>query len=284
MVSQAQAEAAGRQALAEAKDSGKYKGLARLGYASRGVVYLIVGSFAVLAAFGSGRTTDTKGALTSLMGGPWGIALLALVALGLLAFAAWRAVQGIADADGHGRDGKGLVIRGGLLVSAVTNLLLALFAVSLIFGGGGGSGGDGGTQSWIAKLMEEPFGQWLVGIVGAAVVGAGVAHIIKGWSAKFDKRFKPGYDKLGWVRPVCRFGLIARGVVFMIIGSFIGIAAWRYDPQQARGLSGALQALQEQPYGQVLLGIVALGLVAFGLYCWVEAVYRRIDVAQIENT
>lgn len=283
MVLQAQAEAAGMQALADAKDPGKYKGLARLGYASRGVVYLIVGSFAVLAAFGSGRTTDTKGALESLMGGPWGVALLALVALGLLAFAAWRAVQGIADADGHGRDGKGLVIRGGLLVSAVTHLLLALFAVSLIFGGGGGSGGDSGTQSWIAKLMEQPFGQWLVGIVGAVVVGAGIAHVIKGWSAKFDRRFKPGYDKLGWVRPVCRFGLIARGVVFMIIGSFIGIAAWRYDPQQARGLSGALQALQEQPYGQVLLGIVALGLVAFGLYCWVEAVYRRIGVAQTEN-
>ncbi len=284
MVSQAQAEATGRRAVEEAKGSGKYKALARLGYASRGVVYLIVGSFAVLAAFGGGRTTDTKGALESLMSGPLGVALLALVALGLLAFAAWRAVQGIADADGHGQDGKALVIRGGLLVSAVTHLLLAIFAVSLIFGGGGGSGGDSGTQSWIATLMEQPFGQWLVGVVGAAVVGAGIAQIIKGWTAKFDKRFKPGYDKLGWVRPLCRFGLIARGLVFMIIGSFIGIAAWKYDPEQARGLSGALQALQEQPFGQVLLGIVALGLVAFGLYCWVEAVYRRIGVAETANT
>jgi hypothetical protein len=245
---------------------------------------MIVGSFAVLAAFGGGQTTDTKGALQSLMGGPWGVALLCLVALGLLAFAAWRAVQAIADADGHGRDGKALVIRGGLLVSAVTHLLLAIFAVSLIFGGGGGSSGDGGTQGWIAKLMEQPFGQWLVGVVGVAVVGGGIAQIIKGWTAKFDKRFKHGYDKFGWVRPLCRFGLMARGVVFLFIGGFIGIAAWRYDPQQARGLSGALQALQGQPYGQVLLGTVALGLVAFGLYCWVEAVYRRIDVTQTRKT
>ena len=79
---------------------------------------------------------------------------------------------------------------------------------------------------------------------------------------------------------MCRFGLIARGFVFLIIGGFIVVAAWRYDPQQARGLAGALQALQEQPYGQALLGIVALGLVAFGLYCGVEALYRRIGVAQ----
>jgi hypothetical protein len=280
MVSQARAEAAGRQALAEAEGSGKYKGLARLGYASRGIVYLIVGSFAVLAAFGGGRTTDTKGALQSLMGGPWGIAPLSLVALGLLAFAAWRAVQGIADADGHGRDGKGLVVRGGLLVSAVTHLSLALFAAGLMFGVGGGSGGDGGTQSWIAKLMQQPLGQWLVGIVGATVFGAGIAQIVKGWKAKFEKRFKPGYGALGWVRPLCRFGLIARGIVFLIIGGFIVVAAWRYDPRQARGLAGALQAIQEQPYGQALLGIVAFGLVAFGLYCGVEALYRRIGVAQ----
>ncbi len=135
-----------------------------------------------------------------------------------------------------------------------------------------------GTQGLVAKLMEQPFGVWLVGIVGIAVFGAGVAHIFKGVKAKFEKRFKPGYDKKGWVRPVCRFGLVARGVVFLIIGGFIVVAAWQYDPQEARGLAGALQTLQQQPYGQVLLAIVAFGLLAFGFYSIVEAVYRRIGV------
>ncbi len=286
MATQAKAEAAGRRAVSEVEGSEKYEKLARLGYASRGVVYLIVGGFAVLAAFGGGgRTTDTKGALQSLIGEPFGIALLVILALGLVAFSVWRAVQAFADADGHGTDGKALVIRGALAVSAVTHLLLAIYAASLIFGGGGGggSGGDQGTQGLVAKLMEQPFGVWLVGIVGVAVFGAGVAHIIKGAKAKFDERFKPGYDKFGWVRPVCRFGLIARGVVFLIIGGFIVVAAWQYDPQHAKGLAGALQALQQQPYGQVLLGIVALGLVAFGLYSIVEAVYRRIGIGQTGN-
>lgn len=279
---QRQGRAAGRRVAAEAGDSDKYKGLARLGYASRGVVYIIVGAFAVLAAWGGGgRTTDTKGALRSLMDEPFGAVLIGVLALGLVAFAAWRVVQGIADADHHGSDGKAMMIRGGFLVSAVTNLLLALFAASLALGwgsGGSGSGGGGGTRTWIAKLMEQPFGVWLVAVVGLAVIGAGVAQIIKGVKVKFEKHFGADESTMRWLRPVCRFGLIARGVVFVIIGGFIGIAAWQSDPQEARGLAGALEALQSQPYGQVLLGIVALGLIAFGLYCFIAAIYRRIGL------
>lgn len=279
MVTQARAEAAGRQAKSQVEGSEKYKGMARLGYASRGVVYLIVGGFAILAAVGGGGDTKgTKGALQSLLGEPFGMVLLGLIALGLFAYAAWRAVQAIADADGHGTDAKGLAIRGGLAVSAVTHTLLAIFAVSLMFGGGGSGGGDQGTQTWVAKLMGEPYGVWLVGLIGAAIAGAGIAHAIKGAKAKFEKRFKPGYDKMGWVRPVCRFGLVARGVVFLIIGGFFVHAAWTYDPSKAKGLSGALASLQQQPFGQILLGIVALGLLAFGIYSIVEAVYRRIGV------
>jgi hypothetical protein len=60
--------------------------LARFGYASRGVVHVIVGGLAVLAAWGGGRTTDTKGALQSLMDEPFGQAIVAVLALGLIAF------------------------------------------------------------------------------------------------------------------------------------------------------------------------------------------------------
>jgi len=203
-----------------------------------------------------------------------------------LGYSAWRAVQAIADADDHGTDAKGLAIRGGLAVSAITHVILAIYAATLIFDGGGSSGGSGGgsggggTQSWVAKLMEQPYGVWLVGIVGAAIIGAGIAHTIKGAKAGFEKHFAANYNKSGWVRPVCRFGLIARGVVFMMIGGFIVNAAWQYDPSEAKGLSGALNSLLQQPYGQVLLGIVAFGLVAFGIYSIVEAVYRRIGMEQ----
>ena len=77
--------------------------------------------------------------------------------------------------------------------------------------------------------------------------------------------------------PICRFGLIARGVVFLIIGGFLVVAAWRFSSGDVVGLQGALQTLQQQPYGWILLAVVALGLFAFGVYSLIEARYRRID-------
>ena len=101
--------------LAARPSAGKIAWLARSGYAARGVVYLIVGGLAVLAALGGGgQTTDSKGALLTILQQPFGNVLLGLVALGLVGYAIWRLVQALMDTDHHGTDAKGLAIRGGL--------------------------------------------------------------------------------------------------------------------------------------------------------------------------
>ena len=76
---------------------------------------------------------------------------------------------------------------------------------------------------------------------------------------------------------VSRFGQAARGVVFGMIGLFFILAAWRYNPAEAKGLAGALEALRRQPFGPWLLALVALGLIAYGIYQFVKARYRRIE-------
>ena len=242
---------------------------------------MIVGGMAALAAFGrGGETTDSRGALGELLGAPFGQALLAAMAVGLLCYAAWRALQAIMDADSHGTDAKGLAVRGGMAVSAITHVGLAFFAGSLAFGWGMGSGGsgDGSSQEWTAWLLSQPFGPWLVAGVGLVIAGVGVAHFFKAWKAGFEKYFIMSKRERAFISPISRFGLAARGVVFLIIGGFFIVAARRHDPSEARGLSGALQALQQQPFGNLLLGIVAFGLLAFAAYSLLESVYRRIGI------
>lgn len=236
---------------------------------------------AVMAAIGAGGATkDSSGAVETIAQQPFGRILVGLTALGLLAYVIWRFVQALLDPENKGTDAKGILTRIGYAIIGMIYMGLAFLAGRLaLSGGGGGSSGDGSEQALTAKLMSQPFGLWLVGIVGVIVIGVGVYHFYQAYKATFMASYKSGEMSAAerrWARRIGRFGLAARGVTFIIIGAFFITAAWQADPSEAKGLSGALDTLAQQPYGPWLLGIVALGLVAFGVYCFSQARYRRI--------
>ncbi|MDQ1613224.1 MAG: hypothetical protein QOG00_3155 [Pyrinomonadaceae bacterium] len=253
--------------------------LARFGYAAKGVVYIVVGALATLAALGmGGETTGTKGAMRSIVRQPFGRVMLGVVAFGLLGYVIWRLVQAITDADDKGTDAKGIALRLGYTGSGLVYAGLAYSAARILFGASD-DGQPSAAESWTARVMEFPFGNWLVVLGGLAVIGYGLYQCYKGYTAKFRKRLKTSeMSERGilWATRSGRFGFIARGIVFLIVGAFLIVAAWHYDSSQAKGLDGALQVLIQQSYGKWLLLGVALGLVAYGFYMLIEARYRRI--------
>src|SRR4051794_16831192 len=132
--------------------------MARGRYTARGVVYMIVSGFAVLAAFGSGGgTTGTRGALYSLLTQPFGYALLGAVALGLLCFSLWRLLQALLDADRLGTDWRAAMRRTGFAVSAAGNSALAASAVPLLIWTSCATGDwDGFPEGSGAILLTAP--------------------------------------------------------------------------------------------------------------------------------
>lgn len=272
--------AAGRQAENAARAALRspwIEPLARAGYAARGAVYTLIGLLAIQTAMGSrAQATDTRGVLQTVA--QQSVALLWLLALGLFGYAVWRVVQGLLDAENKGREPKGLAVRAGQVISGLIYGGLALAAVRIASGSGGGGAGSG-TQAWTAELMTKPFGRWLVAIAGICVIVSGLAQLRRGWTEKFRRNLKEQEMNESERRLAInagKAGLIARGVVFLISGWFLIQAARRFDPSEATGLGGALEALARQPYGSWLLGLVALGLVAFGAYSILLARYRRI--------
>ena len=257
------------------------EGLARFGYAVRGVLYATVGLLAVQVAIGrGGAATDKSGAITAIGNEPFGKLLLVLVVVGLIGYALWGFVRALLDPMGKGSDAKGLAQRAGYFVSGLSYGALVLPTVQVLLGNGGNNGGG---SDWTAKLLATPFGPWLVGLIGLIGIGGGVGQMYLAWSSGFQKDFKQwemSGDTLRWASWVARFGLVARGVIFMMLGFFLIQAARNVDPKQVVGLDGALAKLAHEPAGPLLLGLVALGLVAFGIYSICCARWIRVRPAR----
>ncbi len=264
----------------EEKQTKKWiENLARFGYAAKGAVYITVGFLAFLAAVNwGGEVTSSEGALLTVANQPLGRVLLLLVALGLLAYVAWQFVQVIYDPE---HNDSGLSAWANRLPYAATGLAysgLALFAFKAAFNQPTSSGDSSGQQT--ATLLAQPFGQWLVGAVGVGFVAHGCYYVYRAYSTKFRRHLKlheMSDKEEAWSTRIGRFGLTARGVVSVVIGYFFIQAARASDPSQSEDTQGALQAIQQQPHGAWLMGLVALGLIAYGIHMGVQARYRRIS-------
>jgi hypothetical protein len=255
--------------------------LARVGYTAKGVVYLLIGLLAFQAAAGmGGRATDTDGAFRVLLSQPFGRALLALAAIGLGGYALWRAVCAAKDPEAQRRDWKRSFVRVGYAASAVAHAAIGIKAARLAIGHHSSRGDT--VERWTAWTMAAPLGPWLVGLAALGVAGYGVAQIVRGLRGNVAKRLGLGElagDDRRMLLYAARTGLVARGIVFVLMGTFLFRAMTEYDPSEAGGPREALQLLGHQPYAPFLLGGVALGLAAYGVFQLVKARFRVITAA-----
>jgi hypothetical protein len=245
--------------------------LAKLGFAARGVVYILVGWFAVDAALHGGEIADNQGAIGSMAGGPLGPVLLAIVAAGLLGYAIWRLTEAAANPEQITRDAKGSLKRIGHVVSGIAHLILAWTATRLALDLGKGkiavSPGDESARDWTALLLDQPAGRVLVGAVAVGVLVAAFQQAQKAWRGDFIHDCTMG-----------RIGYGARALVFLIVAGLFGLAAWTAHASDAGGVAEALERLQSQPGGKWLLALTGIGLALFGAYSLVEARFRRLHV------
>ena len=252
---------------------------ARVGWVSRGILYLLLGALATLAAIGEGGALhDGKGVVRWVMSLPAGTVLVGLSACGFVGYAVYCAalvIFGQDNTDGalastfaRLKGAVGCIVYGSLTVTCIQLLL------------GHHQQGDN-KRVWISSLLMQPWGRVLVGALGVGLIGFGIYQCVYAISAKHRDEVNGQAMSTNerqaflWVG---RAGLIARGFVFGVLGYFTLRAAIKVAPaSSSTSTSDALREIRD--VGWAPLAVIALGLVAYGVLQLFYAKYRKIELA-----
>lgn len=270
---------ASRNAIKRAAANPVVELLERLGYVARGALYAVMGLLAlgIALGMGGGQTTDLSGSLVFLISNPLGKLVLVAMAIGLAAYSLWGFIRAIYDPLHRGSDTSGYLARLGFVTSALSYGAIVIFALQLLAGSGGA--GSDSSQKTIASILTHPAGGLVTAIIGIVAILVGLGQFLEAYRAGFARDLK-GTEMSASERDVVlklgRFGMFARGVIFLVIGWFLVQAGLHHDAGQVQGFGGAFLFLLGQPFGRVLLGIVALGFVALGLHSFACARWIRL--------
>lgn len=250
--------------------------LARTGFASKGIVYLLLGLLALRAGIGEGgRVTDPLGALATLLAQPFGRLALSAIAVGLALYALWRFLEAFADANRVGRERKALATRLAWGLSGAAYALLSVDTARLVIGRPRGS--DAAVPD---TLLTSPLAPWLISVIAIAVIAYGIKELRAGFAHRLSERLnlrQLSRESGPLIVTLCRVGLMARALTLIALG--IVLLRARSNPYRASAetdISDSLQLIAALSAGPWLFVPVAAGLMAYGIYQLVHARYRQI--------
>ena len=253
----------------------------RFGFAANGFVYVSVGILMLASAIGMrGEAVDPHGVLYVLAQQPFGRLWLILIGAGLWAFVGWRVLQAVFDVDHEGSDLQGWAVRAAQGASGLAYAVLASGMFELLDEVGPNMGAEqlAENQEKASLVLGLPFGGAALMMVGLIIAGVGIGNVVMGIVNDFGATLICSKTVRRWVLPLARVGYVARGLAYLPLALFVTLAGWRAQSSQVETFGTALDALERQPGGALMLGLTAGGLIAFGAYAFVEARFRRIRV------
>lgn len=252
-----------------------YKTTAIIGFVSKGVIYLVIGTLSLLAALNmGGESSGTNQALTFLKKQPFGQILLLLLGVGILCYSFWMFVQSIMDPENIGADRKAKMRRFGLFTTGLVYVAIAMLCfyhlVTYPID-------DSANSRYLNFLGPTTIGYVFIGIgcilaVQAIVLIVGVAK--GGLLDQFNLEGRKGSPI---IRFVGQFGFYARAFVVAIIAYFFLRAGIYTGNHEIKGIQQAFSFLDQSTFGRILMAVTAIGFISYGAFFVLLTRYRSFD-------
>jgi hypothetical protein len=251
--------------------------LTRVGFIGYGILHLAVAWLCLQILMGRGSADSGQtGAFRTVAAQPFGRFVLIVSVVGLIAMAIWQLLLAAFDhqqEQGWHRPAERLASLGRTIIYTA----LALTAWQVVRGTATTSARQ--QQDFTANLLHKPYGPALVIVIGLGVMALGAGMAVYGWKKIFVMRLlteqmSPQVRKTSV--GLGRFGYVAKGLAFLVVGVLVVVAGYTADPEKSGGLDTALKTMVHQSYGQLLLLFVAAGFAAFGVYCFFQSRYRKV--------
>ena len=257
-----------------ASNKGWVEVLARIGLGAKGILYILLGILAFMAAFEingkSNEEADRNGVLLFLRDSEGGTILLAVLMAGLLCYSTWRTLEGFSIKP-YPKKLWGKKLR--YWAGALTYLTVAFAAYKVL----NYEQGDDG-QHWSQKIFYQDYGSILLLIIALIIAGNGIYQIWYGLSSKFKDHVSGadlGNSNAGFLLKSGKIGYTARGIVWLVIAYILIRAVLHANASEAGDTSKSFSFVETSTYGSYLLGGLGLGLVAYGVFCLLRAGFEK---------
>jgi hypothetical protein len=249
----------------------------RLGYLAKGLIYSLIGVLALRVALGmdGGRLTDPSGVLRTLLSQRFGRVLLAIIGVGIVGYAAYYIFESVADLRHRGGGTRGWTSRGLTVIKASVYGLVGVQALLVVFFD---RRPTDRTEQSAGAVMQFPLGEWLLMAIGLGVAVYGISQLKMAWRGGVDDDIESSRVRreAPWILPLGRFGIAARSVILILMGTTFARSGWRGRAADADGYREALRTIAS--FDPWLLTAIGAGLLCFGVYQLCHARYARLAV------
>jgi hypothetical protein len=247
--------------------------IARVGFAAKGFLYIMMGVLAFMAAFEIGGHREDEATRTGVfesmkqIAGGW---LLGAVILGLVCYCIWRLVQTFSR-----NEETRTLKRFRYFFSALAYGSVAVGAAKLLFQS---AGKKDQNQHIAAQLLQHSAGEWLLFAMALVFAGNGLYQLHYALSKKYKNHVQglnQNSDSATLLLNMGKVGYIARGIVWLLLAFLLGRAAIYQKASEAGDTGKAFRVVEHEDFGSYLLAIIAVGVMAYGVFNFVRARFER---------